>query len=69
MTAQINLVHPGGAAQQAHWDYHLGFQTAEVSVEYPVHVHDLSPTLTLQGALAHCDMPIESCPTKLLPFS
>jgi ectoine hydroxylase-related dioxygenase (phytanoyl-CoA dioxygenase family) len=69
MTAQINLVHPGGAAQQAHRDYHLGFQTAEASVEYPVHVHDLSPTLTLQGALAHCDMPIESGPTKLLPFS
>ena len=69
MTAQINLVHPGGAAQQPHRDYHLGFQTAEVSAEYPVHVHDLSPTLTLQGALAHCDMPIESGPTKLLPFS
>ena len=29
MTAQINLVHPGGAAQQAHRDYHLGFHTAE----------------------------------------
>ena len=35
MTAQINLVHPGGAAQQAHRDYHLGFQTAEVSADYP----------------------------------
>jgi ectoine hydroxylase-related dioxygenase (phytanoyl-CoA dioxygenase family) len=69
MTAQINLVHPGGAAQQAHRDYHLGFQTAEVSAEYPAHVHDLSPALTLQGAVAHCDMPIESGPTKLLPFS
>jgi ectoine hydroxylase-related dioxygenase (phytanoyl-CoA dioxygenase family) len=69
MTAQINLVHPGGAAQQAHRDYHLGFQTAEISAEYPAHVHDLSPALTLQGAIAHCDMPIESGPTKLLPFS
>jgi len=69
MTAQINLVHPGGAAQQAHRDYHLGFQTAEVSADYPAHVHDLSPALTLQGAVAHCDMPIESGPTKLLPFS
>ncbi len=69
MTAQINLVHPGGAAQQAHRDYHLGFQTAEVSAEYPAHVHDLSPVLTLQGAIAHCDMPVESGPTKLLPFS
>jgi ectoine hydroxylase-related dioxygenase (phytanoyl-CoA dioxygenase family) len=69
MTAQVNLVHPGGNAQQAHRDYHLGFQTAEVSALYPSHVHELSPALTLQGAIAHCDMPVESGPTKLLPFS
>ena len=69
MTAQVNLVHPGGDAQQAHRDYHLGFQTAEVSALYPSHVHELSPALTLQGAIAHCDMPVESGPTKLLPFS
>ena len=69
MTAQVNLVHPSGDAQQAHRDYHLGFQTAEVSALYPSHVHELSPALTLQGAIAHCDMPVESGPTKLLPFS
>jgi len=69
MTAQVNLVHPGGDAQQAHRDYHLGFQTSEVSSLYPSHVHELSPALTLQGAIAHCDMPVESGPTKLLPFS
>jgi len=69
MTAQVNLVHPGGSAQQAHRDYHLGFQTSEISSSYPKHVHELSPVLTLQGAVAHCDMPIESGPTKLLPFS
>ncbi|MGH1414552.1 MAG: phytanoyl-CoA dioxygenase family protein [Pelagimonas sp.] len=69
MTAQVNLVHPGGAAQQAHRDYHLGFQTADVSASYPAHVHDVSPVLTLQGAVAHCDMPLESGPTKLLPYS
>jgi len=69
MTAQINLVRPGGAAQQAHRDYHLGFQTADVSSQYPAHVHDLSPALTLQGAVAHTDMPVETGPTKLLPFS
>ena len=63
MTAQVNLVHPGGNAQQAHRDYHLGFQTAEVSALYPSHVHELSPALTLQGAIAHCDMPVESGPT------
>ena len=69
MTAQVNLVRPGGKAQEAHRDYHLGFQTAEVAGSYPAHVHDLSPVLTLQGGIAHCDMPIESGPTKLLPFS
>jgi len=26
MTSQINLVYPGGQAQQPHRDYHLGFQ-------------------------------------------
>ena len=69
MTAQVNLVHPGGAAQEAHRDYHLGFQTADEAATYPAHVHDLSPVMTLQGAVAHCDMPVESGPTKLLPFS
>ena len=69
MTAQVNLVRPGGQAQEAHRDYHLGFQTAEKSALYPVHVHDLSPLMTLQGGIAHCDMPVESGPTKLLPFS
>jgi len=69
MTAQVNLVHPGGAAQTAHRDYHLGFQTADISAQYPAHVHDLSPVLTLQGGIAHCDMDLASGPTKLLPFS
>ena len=69
MTSQVNLVRPGGAAQQAHRDYHLGFQTAEVSSQYPAHVHDLSLVLTLQGAVAHTDMPVETGPTKFLPFS
>lgn len=69
MTAQINLVYPGGAAQEAHRDYHLGFMSADQAASYPAHVHHLSPYLTLQGAVAHCDMPVESGPTKLLPFS
>jgi ectoine hydroxylase-related dioxygenase (phytanoyl-CoA dioxygenase family) len=69
MTAQVNLVHPGGQPQQAHRDYHLGFQTAEISATYPAHVHDLSPLMTLQGGIAHVDISIESGPTKLLPFS
>lgn len=69
MTAQVNLVCPGVEAQQTHCDYHLGFQSADVSALYPAHVHDISPVLTLQGAIAHCDTPLESGPTKLLPFS
>ena len=69
MTAQMNRVNPGGTAQSAHRDYHLGFMTAAQSARYPAHMHALSPTLTLQGAVAHCDMPLESGPTLYLPFS
>ena len=69
VTSQVNSVNPGGASQSAHRDYHLGFQTAAQIERYPVHVHRLSPMLTLQGAVAHCDMPIESGPTLYLPYS
>ena len=69
MTSQVNVVRPGGDAQEAHRDYHLGFQTADEVQRYPAHVHAMSPFLTLQGAVAHSDMPVESGPTKLLPFS
>lgn len=69
MTAQVNRVNPGGAAQVPHRDYHLGFMSAEEASKYPIHVHRLSAALTLQGAIAHCDMPVESGPTMLLPYS
>ncbi|WP_170559430.1 phytanoyl-CoA dioxygenase family protein [Ruegeria atlantica] len=69
VTAQINQVRPGGQAQQAHRDYHLGFQSADSAARYPAHAHLVTASLTLQGAVAHCDMPVESGPTKLLPFS
>ena len=69
VTSQVNVVRPGGNAQQAHRDYHLGFQTVEQAERYPAHVHIMSAFLTLQGAVAHSDMPVESGPTKLLPFS
>ncbi|TKC87692.1 phytanoyl-CoA dioxygenase [Trinickia terrae] len=69
MTSQVNVVRPGGEAQQAHRDYHLGFQTVEEAERYPAHVHRMSAFLTLQGAVAHSDMPVESGPTKLLPYS
>jgi ectoine hydroxylase-related dioxygenase (phytanoyl-CoA dioxygenase family) len=69
ITSQVNCVNPGGAAQSAHRDYHMGFQSAEDIAGYPAHAHTLSPFLTLQGAVAHCDMPLESGPTLYLPFS
>ena len=69
VTSQVNVVNPGGRAQAAHRDYHLGFQSNEVAAEFPAHVHALSPVLTLQGAVAHSDMPVESGPTLLLPHS
>ncbi|WP_395607176.1 phytanoyl-CoA dioxygenase family protein [Pseudomonas sp. B22129] len=69
VTAQVNVVHPGGQAQQPHRDYHLGFQTNEVVERFPLPLHVLSQYLTLQGAVAHSDMPLETGPTQLLPFS
>jgi ectoine hydroxylase-related dioxygenase (phytanoyl-CoA dioxygenase family) len=69
MTAQINVVRPGGTAQRPHRDYHLGFQTDEQAALYPIAMHRASVFLTLQGAVPHADMSIESGPTRLLPFS
>ncbi len=69
LTAQVNRVNPGGAAQTAHRDYHLGFMPPARVATYPAQVHALSPLLTLQGAIAHCDMPLETGPTLYLPYS
>ncbi|MGJ8582765.1 MAG: phytanoyl-CoA dioxygenase family protein [Marinosulfonomonas sp.] len=69
ITAQVNRVNPGGTAQAAHRDYHLGFMSPETIAQYPSHIHTVSPVLTLQGALAHVEMPVEAGPTMYLPFS
>ena len=69
VTSQVNTVNPGGAAQTVHRDYHLGFQTNAQAARFPAHVHRLSPILTLQGAVAHTDMPVETGPTMYLPHS
>ena len=69
VTSQVNVVRPGGVAQDPHRDYHLGFLSNAVAATYPAHVHLLSPVLTLQGAVAHSDMPVESGPTMYLPYS
>ncbi|MCW2838063.1 MAG: phytanoyl-CoA dioxygenase, partial [Marmoricola sp.] len=69
VTSQVNVVRPGGRAQDPHRDYHLGFLSYDVVVKYPTHVHLLSPVLTLEGAFAHSVMPRESGPTLYLPYS
>ena len=47
----------------------MGFLSNAVAERFPTHVHRLSPALTLQGAVAHSDMPVESGPTMYLPYS
>src|SRR5215468_2912383 len=69
VTSQVNVVNPGGVAQQVHRDYHLGFASGTQAARFPAHVHRLSPALTLQGAVAHTDMPGETGPTMYLPYS
>ncbi len=69
VTSQVNNVRPGGQAQTPHRDFHLGFCSAEQAQRHPAHVHRLSPMLTLQGAVAHVDMPLESGPTLYLAHS
>jgi ectoine hydroxylase-related dioxygenase (phytanoyl-CoA dioxygenase family) len=69
VTSQVNVVNPGGKQQVPHRDYHLGFIAPDQLAAYPAHLHRMSPVLTLQGAVAHCDMPVESGPTMLMPYS
>ena len=69
VTSQLNVVNPGGEAQSVHRDYHMGFQTSKEIERFPAHAHRLSPVLTLQGAVAHVDMPVSTGPTLYLPYS
>jgi ectoine hydroxylase-related dioxygenase (phytanoyl-CoA dioxygenase family) len=69
MTAQVNNVRPGSSAQAVHRDYHLGFQSDAMVGLFPSHIQTASQYLTLQGAVAHTDMSLDSGPTLLLPFS
>jgi ectoine hydroxylase-related dioxygenase (phytanoyl-CoA dioxygenase family) len=69
VTAQVNIVRPGGAAQEVHRNYHLGFQAAGQCARFPKAMQIASQLLTLQGRVAHSDMPLESSPTRFLPFS
>jgi ectoine hydroxylase-related dioxygenase (phytanoyl-CoA dioxygenase family) len=69
LTAQVNVVKPGAAAQISHRDYHIGFQDSESCAKFPKALQVASQFLTLQGAVAHSNMPVESGPTRLLPSS
>ncbi|KAI5365440.1 Putative phytanoyl-CoA dioxygenase [Septoria linicola] len=69
ITSQVNIVKPGGKAQVSHRDYHLGFLTTGNVAQFPKAMHNASALLTLQGAVAHTDMPLDSGPTRFLPFS
>ena len=69
VTSAINVVNPGGQAQNPHRDYHLGFMSTDTAARFRRHTHRLSPVLTLQGAVAHVAMPLESGPTMYLPYS
>ncbi|WWD10288.1 hypothetical protein V865_008423 [Kwoniella europaea PYCC6329] len=69
VTAQTNLVKPGGQPQKPHRDYHLGFQSEETASKFPIPTQIASAMLTLQGAVAHSSMPLDSGPTQLLPYS
>ncbi len=69
LTTQVNVVRPGGKAQTCHRDYHMGFLPNETLADFPPNAHHLSASLTLQGGVAHTPMPVESGPTKLLPYS
>jgi ectoine hydroxylase-related dioxygenase (phytanoyl-CoA dioxygenase family) len=69
VTTQLNVIYPQGKAQQPHRDFHLGFQENEEIQRYPLHMQKMSQYLTLQGGVAHVDIPLEAGPTQLLPFS
>jgi ectoine hydroxylase-related dioxygenase (phytanoyl-CoA dioxygenase family) len=69
MASQVNQVRPTGKAQSPHRDYHLGFMSQEQLRQYPEPVHRHSHIFLLQGGLAHVDVPVNSGPTKLLPYS
>ncbi|KAL4770011.1 hypothetical protein BDW60DRAFT_218349 [Aspergillus nidulans var. acristatus] len=59
----------GGAAQPAHRGFHMGFFSSEKCVKIPRLLQIANQTMTLQGAVAHSDMPLPSGPTRFLPFS
>ena len=69
VTSQVNVVHPGGTRRTRTATTTWASCPTRQAARFPAHVHRLSPVLTLQGAVAHSDMPVESGPTMYLPYS
>ncbi|KAK5082215.1 hypothetical protein LTR05_007359 [Lithohypha guttulata] len=69
LTSQVNIVPPSGKAQPGHRDYHMGYFEADRCVRYPRVIQTASQFFSLQGAVAHGDMPADSGPTRFLPYS
>lgn len=66
VTAQVNVVVPSGVGQTGHRDYHLGFFPEALVNAMPDAFHQLSQRLTLQGAIVHCDVPLQKGPTRFV---
>ncbi|MGK8504498.1 phytanoyl-CoA dioxygenase family protein [Nocardia asiatica] len=69
IVSEPNSVNPGSQQQVGHRDYHLGLMDIEYGSRFPAHIHRFSSALTLQAAVAHVDMPIETGPTRYLLHS
>jgi ectoine hydroxylase-related dioxygenase (phytanoyl-CoA dioxygenase family) len=68
MVSQVTQARPGGETL-FHRDYHLGLQQSALASEFPIPAQTLSQYLSLQGFIAHTDMPVDSGPVRLLPWS
>ena len=69
VTSQVNVVRPGGQAQDPHRDYHLGFLTNDVAGAVPGARAPALAGADAAGRGRPLDMPVESGPTMYLPHS
>ena len=65
VTSQLNVVNPGGEAAVGASRLSHGLPDFEGDRALSRPAHRLSPVLTLQGAVAHVDMPVETGPDAL----
>jgi hypothetical protein len=63
VTSALNIVNPGGQ-RRPRIVTHLGFMPLETAADYPRSTcTGCPPLLTQRGAVAHCDMPVQTGPT------